>query len=146
MKVGADSSFLVSCYVFEVRSDAALEFLATHAGQIFVSPITVLEVTNGLKARVFRGKTTEEQARIALADFGSDMASGTLRQAPMPPSVWIRAKDLALAHTSTTGTRSLDILHVAFVLEIRAHGFLTFDRTQARLAHAEGLATPIPIL
>jgi predicted nucleic acid-binding protein len=39
------------------------------------------------------------------------------------------------------GVRSLDTLHVASALELRAEGFWTFDERQKRLARAVGVKT-----
>jgi hypothetical protein len=63
----------------------------------------------------------------------------------MPDSVWVRARQLSLSHTVRIGACTLDILHVAAALSLGVSSFLTFDRTQARLARAEGLLTPIEI-
>ena len=46
---------------------------------------------------------------------------------------------LAQRHGARLGTRTLDTLHVAAALELRAKRFWTFDMRQAKLAEAEGL-------
>ncbi len=42
-------------------------------------------------------------------------------------------------HSENIGSRSLDILHVAFALSIKADRFLTHDERQAKLAALAGL-------
>ena len=42
-------------------------------------------------------------------------------------------------HTPSFGTRSLDVLHVASALELKARLFVTYDQKQSRLAGARGL-------
>ena len=49
--------------------------------------------------------------------------------------------DLARRHGPTLGIRTLDSLHVACALELKAEKFWTFDERQARLAEAVGLDT-----
>ncbi len=146
MKVAVDSSFLVSCYALDAHSRAAAVLYAAHSGQILVSPLNIVEVSTALRARVFRRLATEQEGREAIIEFEADLAGGALRQVQMPDSVWVRARQLSLSHTVRIGARSLDILHVAAALSLGVSSFLTFDHTQALLARAEGLLTPIELL
>ena len=47
--------------------------------------------------------------------------------------------ELGPRHAARLGARTLDSLHVACALELRAERFWTFDERQKRLARAEGL-------
>jgi predicted nucleic acid-binding protein len=49
------------------------------------------------------------------------------------------ATEIARVHVAHTGTRTLDTLHVAAALELKAERFWTFDDRQAKLAKAVGL-------
>jgi predicted nucleic acid-binding protein len=49
---------------------------------------------------------------------------------------------MARRQTPQSGTHTLDILHVASALELKAEMFYTFDRNQEKLAKAEGLLVP----
>jgi len=49
------------------------------------------------------------------------------------------AIDLSKNHTKNTGSRSLDILHVASALSMKAGRFLTLDTRQSKLASLAGL-------
>lgn len=51
------------------------------------------------------------------------------------------ATDLARTHIARLGTRTLDSLHVAAALELKAERFWTFDDRQKKLAKAVGLKT-----
>jgi predicted nucleic acid-binding protein len=55
--------------------------------------------------------------------------------------MWNASIDLARRYGPTLGVRTLDSLHVACALELRAKRFWTFDERQARLAEAAGLDT-----
>jgi predicted nucleic acid-binding protein len=59
----------------------------------------------------------------------------------VPVRAWKICSDLALQFSSALGTRTLDTLHVACALELKADRFWTFDERQARLAEAVGLDT-----
>lgn len=49
------------------------------------------------------------------------------------------AMDISRKHTEKTGSRSLDIMHVATALTIGADRFLTLDERQSKLALIAGL-------
>jgi predicted nucleic acid-binding protein len=110
---------------------------------ILVSSAVVLESTNALELRVFRGQASRLDVGKALHNFEIDVQRGVLNAAPVPPAVWDTARNLSRTHSATLGTRSLDILQVAIAIVLRADTFLTFDRNQAALAQAEGLTCEI---
>ena len=49
---------------------------------------------------------------------------------------------MARRRTPPSGTRTLDVLHVASAVKLQADMFYTFDRNQEKLASAEGLLVP----
>lgn len=57
----------------------------------------------------------------------------------MPDHVYDRCADLARKYGPRLGTRTLDSLHIACALELKAERFWTFDERQAKLAKAAGL-------
>jgi predicted nucleic acid-binding protein len=54
---------------------------------------------------------------------------------------WDTSIALARKYGPSIGVRTLDSLHVACALELKAQRFWTFDERQARLAKAVGLKT-----
>jgi predicted nucleic acid-binding protein len=58
-----------------------------------------------------------------------------------PSRAWETCDDLARQHGPSLGVRTLDTLHVACALELKADRFWTFDDRQERLAQAVGLDT-----
>lgn len=62
-------------------------------------------------------------------------------EAAIPENAFDLCADLARRHGAELGVRTLDSLHVACALELRADRFWTFDERQAKLARAEGLKT-----
>jgi len=59
----------------------------------------------------------------------------------MPEDAFDRCTELARRYGPKFGTRTLDSLHVACALELKAEQFWTFDQRQAKLAKAAGLKT-----
>jgi predicted nucleic acid-binding protein len=73
------------------------------------------------------------------ADFEEDRAAGLWVTIALPDSAFDLCAELARRHGSKLGIRTLDSLHVACALELKAERFWTFDDRQANLAKAEGL-------
>jgi predicted nucleic acid-binding protein len=69
----------------------------------------------------------------------SDEAASLWRPAPLPEGAFELCADLARRYGPKLGTRTLDSLHVACALELKAERFWTFDERQAKLAKAAGL-------
>ena len=59
----------------------------------------------------------------------------------LPGRAWETSIELARRYGPALGVRTLDSLHVACALELRADKFWTFDDRQAKLAEAAGLDT-----
>jgi len=115
--------------------------MARLEGELIVSPLAILECVNAVELRVFRGDRTAQQASDSIRALSSDLTNGVYRRGAVPASAWRMARDLSRRHTASFGARSLDILHVATALAMKAQAFLTFDRIQGKLAKAEGLVT-----
>jgi predicted nucleic acid-binding protein len=58
---------------------------------------------------------------------------------PMPENAFELCADLARRYGPKLGIRTLDSLHVACALELKAERFWTFDERQAKLAKAVGM-------
>jgi predicted nucleic acid-binding protein len=141
----ADASFLISLFITDANSEAALEGVRLAALPFALTPFGRLELTNAIHLRHFRREITPAEAKGVLDSVASDFVAGALSCIPVPAAMFEHAEALAAKHTGRLGVRSLDVLHVAVALELQAEAFLTFDRRQARLARAEGLATPVRI-
>jgi predicted nucleic acid-binding protein len=89
----------------------------------------------------FRGNLTAENGDRLNAQFTSDRTSGLWREVAVPDGAFDLCADLARRHASKIGMRTLDTLHVACALELKADEFWTFDERQAKLAKAQGMKT-----
>ena len=78
MRVYADSSFLVSCYLVDGNTARAKAFLSDHSGPLPFTALHELEVRNALRLGVFRRVITDEQAKAAAVAIDADLRNGRL--------------------------------------------------------------------
>ena len=110
-----------------------------NGGNVVVSSLCAVEVVNAFSLRAFRKERTRTEVSDSIDAFNADLKAGTFLSVPVPPLAWDTALKLSRLHTPKLGTRSLDILHVATALAIKASAFATFDQNQAQLARLAGL-------
>jgi hypothetical protein len=143
----ADASFLVSLYLRDRNSAAAVAFLQRQRVALALTSLQRHELRNALRLAVFRTRGTpgaimESDARDALAQIDADLRSGNLIDTALPwTQAMAEAERLGRAHTMTLGLRGMDLLNVAAALALQARSFLTFDSRQHALAKAAGLKT-----
>lgn len=138
----ADTSFLVSLYILDTNSARAAALMKHANLPILFTPLGELELTNAISLRLFRKELPASKVKAAHALVRKDIEDGVLALKPLAIDAFERAKHLARRRTPQLGTRTLDILHVASALVLQADVFYTFDRVQAKLAQAEGIAVP----
>lgn len=142
MTAYADTSFLVSLYTPDPNSAHAAARMHQAALPVMITSLGELELANALYLRVFRKELTAAEIKAAIAAFRKDAVNGVFDLKAMPAAVFARAMHMVRRRTPQFGTRTFDILHVVAALLLRTDTFYTFDRTQRRLAQAEGLTTP----
>jgi predicted nucleic acid-binding protein len=140
-----ETSFLVSLYAADVHSAAAASYMSHASGPFPLTSFGQLELSNAIQLRVFRREITRAQAKAAMADLATDLASGMFSVMATPVAVYETAQQLVRKHTASLGVRTLDILHVAAAMVLKANAFYSFDRRQAQLARVTGLAAPVRI-
>jgi predicted nucleic acid-binding protein len=99
-----------------------------------------VEAPRGLDQRLEQGRSRKRNSP-AWTQFERDRLNGVWIPVDSPERIWETSIDLARKHGPTLGVRTLDSLHVACALELKAQRFWTFDDRQARLAEAVGLNT-----
>jgi len=140
LSVYLDTSFLVSLYVTDAHSiDARHRILS--APSLWFTPLHEAEWTHTISQHVFRGQLSAVEAQRMHSKLNEHLQSGRWVPIPIPENAFDKCVDLARAHGSKIGMRTLDSLHVACALELKAETFWTFDDRQAKLAKAEGLRT-----
>lgn len=106
---------------------------------ILLNSFGELELTNAISLRQFRRELTASQAKATHALIRRDLTEGTLLIKPLATASFEKAMQIARRRTPQLGTRTLDVLHVASALDLKAEMFFTFDHHQAQLAESEGL-------
>jgi predicted nucleic acid-binding protein len=134
----ADSSFLVSLYLKDTHSTTAVEMAKSHP-RLWLTPLHVAECFHAFGQQVYFGKLAAAVAARLCDQFSRDRATHVWQEAPFPELAFERSTELARRHGPKLGIRTLDSLHVACALELKAERFWTFDERQGKLAKAEGL-------
>lgn len=140
MSAYVDSSFLVSSYIPDAHSPSVDQRLAG-APRIYLTPLNRAELAHAINQQVFLKRIPRSQLQLAWSDFERDCSAGLWIRVEFPHSAWETSTGLARRYCPTLGVRTLDSLHVACALELKAERFWTFDERQARLAEAVGLDT-----
>jgi predicted nucleic acid-binding protein len=135
-----DSSFLVSSYIADAHSQRADQRMGL-GFSVWMTPFNQAEVANAIHQQVFLNRLTLVDAEKVWGQFQRDLASGLWTGVEFPDRAWETCIDLGRRFGPAFGVRTLDSLHVACALELRAERFWTFDEHQARLAEAVGLDT-----
>ena len=140
MNVYADTGFIVPLYKAEITSPAAAAVMGRLQSPVWLSPLGELEIHNAFQLSVFRGEINSASALHKKQLFAEDRAKGIFLIRPVPAStLYPKAIELAERHSSTLGTRSLELMHVAAALILKADLFLSFNERQRKAAAAEGL-------
>jgi predicted nucleic acid-binding protein len=136
LKIYAEPSFLVSLYIPDINSAAALNAMQVSTGNLLITVLGELEVVNAFGLRVFRREASQAAAESALANFEKDLRGGTLQNRGLSDDVFERALQLSRQTTPKLGTRAADLLHVAAALEFGAEYLFSFDQKQRKLARS----------
>ena len=140
MTIYADSSLITSLYVLDMHLPEARRRMGQRPA-VWLTQLNRAELAHAIGQYVFRGTISALEARKVWANFEKDCAQGIWIPVNLPGKIWETSIDLAQRYGPTLGVRTLDSLHVACALELKAQRFWTFDERQARLAEAVGLDT-----
>ncbi len=140
MKTYADSSVFVSLYINDQHSEEVRRGMAS-GPTLWFTPLHRAEWTHAVEQHVFRRFMPATAAMRVYSDFATDTRRRLWLETELPPRTFDTAVELARTHVASVGTRTLDTLHVACALELKATAFWTFDDRQKKLAKAAGLKT-----
>lgn len=140
MTTYADTSFLVSLYLQDSHSQQADQMLRDLT-DCFLTALHQAEWFHAIAQHVFRGSISESKAGELQGLFEQDVKTGPWREVAVPDTAFDLCTDLGRRYGPKLGMRTLDSLHVACALELKAERFWTFDERQKKLAKAEGLKT-----
>ena len=146
MSLYYDSGVLVKLYVREEMSDAVTAFVARRGEAITINGLHELEIRNALRLKRFRSEIDAEQLAASLAMLAGDIARRRLMRGAFD---WRLVRDEAERHSgtasTTVGTRTIDLLHVAAALSQGVTAFVSFDHRQCAAARLAGLEVVEPV-
>jgi predicted nucleic acid-binding protein len=141
-----DTSFLCALYVQQDNSPAAAAHFAALPEALAVSSLLLYEFRQSVRFQIWLHARDKSRgyprtvAQTALDQLQMNLDAGALVAVPADwPEVHKLAEALSSRHTIAAGHRSLDVLHVATALHLRAPDFFTFDANQRKLCVAEKL-------
>jgi predicted nucleic acid-binding protein len=135
LNVYLDSSAIVKLYAPEPDSAAVAEYVRRLSVPLPFSHLHEIEVRNAMRLKIFRGEAESRKVLRSIRAIESDAAAQVLKRPGLNwPDVFRRAEDLSKRFSSRSGSRSLDLLHVASCLLLECRNFLTFDDRQAAVA------------
>lgn len=138
--VYVDTSVLVKLYFREELSREASNWLKKNNQAIPLTRFHELEFTNAIQLKRFRSEITEDETRVITTRFEEHEKHGIFYRPQLDWSALFNyAVDLSKKHSATVGARSLDILHIASALAVKAEKFLTVDGRQTEVAKLAGL-------
>lgn len=138
MSIYADSSFFVSLYVPDQHTPEARHRVASRPS-LWMTPLHVAEWAHAVEQHVFRKAASRSDADSFIQLFQDDRKQRLWKEVAVPDRAFELCTQLAHQYAARLGTRTLDSLHVASALELKADEFWTFDQRQAKLARAAGL-------
>ena len=140
MSIYIDTSFLVSLYLTDRHSAEAEQRMAS-SPSLWLTPLHLAEWAHAVEQHVFRRLLSRREADRLHERFQQHRAGGLWTETALPDAAFDLCAQLGRRHAARLGIRTLDGLHVACALELRADRFWTFDERQKRLARAERLTT-----
>lgn len=135
-----DSSAIVKLYAPDAETPSVAAYVRGLKEPLPFSHLHEIEVKNALRLKVFRKEAPSRTVSKSIRTIDKDMR---LRILTRPELSWFdvfrRAEELSKRFSPRSGSRSLDLLHVASCLLISCRDFLTFDERQAAVARKAGL-------
>jgi predicted nucleic acid-binding protein len=135
-----DTSFLVSLYLTDKHTALAESAMASNPS-VWLTPLHVAEWTHAIEQHVFRGTLSRAEAESYYGRFAQHRAAGVWVAVTLPDTIFDVCARLGRRYGARLGLRTLDTLHVASAIELKARRFWTFDERQKKLARAAGLKT-----
>ena len=148
MKIFLDTSFLCSLYREDCNTKEALSYAEKQTAPYWISNLVLFEFKQSSRLQVFRFQKDRSQgfAEKVFTEIQIKLTANLKQESLIIagvdwPEVHSIAEQLSDRHTISGGHRTLDVLHVATALHVKATNFLTFDDNQAKLAKKAGLKT-----
>jgi len=109
--------------------------------RVWFTPLLAAECSHAIAKQVFYRKISLRDADLIFDLLNRDRADDLWFETAIPENAFDICTDLGRRYAPQFGMRTLDTLHVACALELKAERFWTFDARQEKLAKATGLKT-----
>ncbi len=140
MRTYIDTALFAKAFILEADSPETIALLEKVGEPFAFSHLHELEIPNAIRLKRFRGEITKAQEVAAIRTFRTDLQAGRFERLTYDLSaVFIRAEQLSAKYSGDTGTRSLDLWHVAAALEAGCTTFASYDARQRAVAKLSGL-------
>lgn len=138
MKIYLDTGILLKLYVREENSPEAVRLVQSYGTPICLTEFQQTELRNALHRKCARSEISRAELHKALRHIQSDGDAGVLVSPDLDwKAVFLTACRLTDKHAFSVHCRTLDILHVATVLELGIKALGTTDARQMELARKE---------
>ncbi|MFP4166585.1 MAG: type II toxin-antitoxin system VapC family toxin [Opitutales bacterium] len=134
-----DTSALLKLYVLERGSEAIQHLVESSDLPLPVWEIQEMELINALRLKLFRGELEVDDVDHQIDCFDDRKRRGLYFCPEIDRRALRRSFRDFSRHTTDTGCRTMDILHVACAFQIRDVAFVSFDDRQCNLAERVGL-------
>ncbi len=140
-----DTGVILKLYTTEPESPAVRRFVQRRKEPLHLNALHRSECISAFRLKAFRGECNDETAARAVADMEDDIATGVIRLVGIDwDTAWAACREIANAHASETGCRTLDALHVVCARQHAIREFVTTDRRQAAVAKRLGMRVVDP--
>jgi len=135
-----DSSAIIKLYIPEDESRLVADYVRGLKEPLPFSHLHEIEVKNACRLKLFRKKAVSRKILRSIRVMDNDLSQQVLKRPELSwTDVFRKAEELSRRFTSRSGSRSLDLIHVASALLIPCRQFLTFDLRQAAVTKKAGL-------
>jgi len=109
--------------------------------RVWFTPLLAAECSHAIAKQVFYRKISPAEADTVFDTLWRDRTDGLWLETAIPENAFELCAELGRRYGPKLGMRTLDTLHVACALELKADRFWTFDDRQSKLARAVRLKT-----
>ena len=130
-----DSCTLLKLYIPETDSDYFLDLIAATEEQVVTSAITSMELLCAFARKERNGHIKSGGAKAAFEQFMYDTRHGRIIEVPYGQDVVLQARNLLeLLKSQKLLIRSLDMIHLASAVSLKAGAIVTTDDRLRQIA------------
>jgi predicted nucleic acid-binding protein len=138
-----DTSSLAKLYRPEIGTAMVERVIDDSSGDCFISRLGVLEMHSVLSRKTRAGEISSSDTALVLQRFRKDVRERRFRVQALRARHYEMAEKLVDAYGPTHGLRTLDSLHLAGAMDLKAEklidSIVVADKILARVAALEGL-------